>query len=163
MSQAVWTAFGGACVHGVARSHTRLSDFSFTFHFHSLEKEMATHSSVLAWRIPGMGEPGGLPNMGSHRVGHDWSDLAAAAAASPTKPLYSENSPCPTASSRNNRASHKLQLTGLETDQWPKLGQKNILSFEPWLRNAAQPLLGLWKGAPTTSGLRQLWGRMQKW
>ena len=70
-----------AAVHGVAKSRTRLSDFSFTFHFHALEKEMATHSSVLAWRIPGMGEPGGLPSMGSHRVGHDWSDLAAAAAA----------------------------------------------------------------------------------
>ena len=61
-------------------SQTRLSDFTFTFHFHALEKEMATHSSVLAWRIPGTGEPGGLPSMGSHRVGHDWSDLAAAAA-----------------------------------------------------------------------------------
>ena len=58
-----------------------LSDFPFTFHFHALEKEMATHSSVLAWRIPGTGEPGGLPSMGSHRVRHDWSDLAAAAAA----------------------------------------------------------------------------------
>ena len=55
----------------------RLSDFTFTFHFHAFEKEMATHSSVLAWRIPGTGEPGGLPSMGSHRVGHDWSDLAA--------------------------------------------------------------------------------------
>ena len=65
-----------AAVHGVAKSQTRLSDFTFTFHFHALEKEMATHSSVLAWRIPGMGEPGGLPSMGSHRVGHDWSDLA---------------------------------------------------------------------------------------
>jgi len=66
---------------GVAKSRTRLSDFTFTFHFHALEEEMAIHSSVLAWRIPGMGEPGGLPSMGSHRVGHDWSDLAAAAAA----------------------------------------------------------------------------------
>ena len=69
-----------AAVHGVARSWTRLSDFTFTFHFHALEKEMAPHSSVLAWRIPGTGEPGGLPSLGSHRVGHDWSDLAAAAA-----------------------------------------------------------------------------------
>ena len=60
-----------AAVHGVARSRTRLSDFTFTFQFHALEKEMATHSSVLAWRIPGMGKPGGLPSMGSHRVGHD--------------------------------------------------------------------------------------------
>ena len=67
-----------AAVHGVNKSQIRLSDFPFTFHFHALEKEMATHSSVLAWRIPGMGEPGGLPSMGSHRVGHDWSDLAAA-------------------------------------------------------------------------------------
>ena len=60
-----------AAVHGVGRSQTRLSDFTFTSHFHALEKEMATHSSVLAWRIPGAGEPGGLPSMGSHRVGHD--------------------------------------------------------------------------------------------
>ena len=70
-----------AAVHGVAKSQTRLSDFTFTFHFPALEKEMATHSSVLACKIPGTGEPGGLPSMGSHRVGHDWSDLAAAAAA----------------------------------------------------------------------------------
>ena len=60
-----------AVVHGVAKSPTRLSDFPFTFHFNSLEKEMATHSSVLAWRIPRTVEPGGLPSMGSHRVGHD--------------------------------------------------------------------------------------------
>ena len=67
-------------VHGVTESRTRLSNFTFTFHFHALEKEMATHCSVLAWRIPGIGEPGGLPFMGSHRVWNDWSDLAAAAA-----------------------------------------------------------------------------------
>ena len=60
-----------AAVHGVAKSRTRLSVFIFTFHLHALEKEMATHSSVLAWRIPGTGEPGGLLSMGSHRVGHD--------------------------------------------------------------------------------------------
>ena len=64
---------------GVTKSLARLSDFTFTFHFHALEKEMATHSSVLAWRIPGMGEPGGLPSVGSHRVGRNCSDLAAAA------------------------------------------------------------------------------------
>ena len=69
-----------AAVHGVAKSRTRLSDVTFTFHFHALEKEMATHASVLAWRIPGMGEPGGLLSMGLHRVGHNRSDLAAAAA-----------------------------------------------------------------------------------
>ena len=69
-----------AAVHGVAKSRTRLSDFTFPFPFHALEKEMATHSSVLAWRIPGMGEPGGLPSMRLHRVRHDWSNLAAVAA-----------------------------------------------------------------------------------
>ena len=67
-----------AIVHGVAKSRTRLSDLPFTFHFHALEEEMATHSNILAWRIVGTEEPGGLPSMGSHRVGHDWSDLAAA-------------------------------------------------------------------------------------
>ena len=60
-----------AAVHGVTKSHTRLHNFTSTFHFHALEKEMTTHSSVLAWRIPGTGEPGGLPSMGSHRVRHD--------------------------------------------------------------------------------------------
>ena len=69
-----------AAVHGVTEGQTRLSDFTFTFHFHALEKEMATHSSVLAWRIPEKGEPGGLPSMGSHRIGHEWSGLAVAAA-----------------------------------------------------------------------------------
>ena len=68
-----------AAVHGVAQSRTQLSNFTFTFYVHALEKEMATHSSVLAWRIPGTAEPGGLLSMGSHRVGHDRSDLAVAA------------------------------------------------------------------------------------
>ena len=67
MERGAWRA----AVHGVAGSQTRLSDFTFTFPFHALEKEMATHSNVLAWRIPGTGEPGGLPSMGLHRVGHD--------------------------------------------------------------------------------------------
>ena len=75
MDRGAWMA----AVHGVTEGRTRLSDFTFTFHFPALGKEMAAHSSVLAWRIPGMGEPGGLPSKGSHRVGHDWSDLAAAA------------------------------------------------------------------------------------
>ena len=75
MDRGAWKA----AVHRVAEGRTRLSNFSFTFHFHALEKEMATHSSVLAWRIPGTGEPGGLLSLGSHSVGHDWSDLAAAA------------------------------------------------------------------------------------
>jgi len=69
-----------AAVHGVPKSRTQLTVFTFTFHFHALEKEMATHSSILAWRLPGMGEPGELPSMGLHRVGHNWTNLAAAAA-----------------------------------------------------------------------------------
>ena len=85
-----WTGAWWAAVHGVTKSRTWLSDFTFTFHFHALEKEMATRSSVLAWRIPGTGEPGGVPSMGSHRVGHDWSDLAAAAATH-THTLYIQN------------------------------------------------------------------------
>ena len=67
MNDAAWWA----AVHGVAKSQTQLSDFPFTFHFHALEKEMATHSSILAWRIPETGEPGGLLSMGLHRVGHN--------------------------------------------------------------------------------------------
>ena len=66
MDRGAWEA----AVHGVAEGRTRLNIFTFTFHFHALEKEIATHSNVLAWRIPGMGEPGGLPPMGSHRAGH---------------------------------------------------------------------------------------------
>ena len=77
MDRGAWKA----AVHGVVNSWTRLSDVSFTFHFHALEKKMATHSGVLAWRIPGTGQPGGLLSMGLHRVRHDWSNLAAAAAA----------------------------------------------------------------------------------
>ena len=76
-----WTEEPGRLQSMGSLSWTQLSDFTFTFHFHALEKEMATHSSVLAWRIPGTGEPSGLPSMESHRVGHDWSDLAAVAAA----------------------------------------------------------------------------------
>ena len=84
-STLAWKSHGWRSLVGCSpwghKELARLSDFTFTFHFHALEKEMATHSSVLAWRIPGMGEPGGLPSMRSHRVGHNWSDLAAAAAA----------------------------------------------------------------------------------
>ena len=89
-----------AAVHEVTKSQTRLSDFTFIFHFHALEKAMATHSSVLAWRIPGTGEPGGVLSMGSHRVGHNWSDLAAAAAAASGGCQHS------LAHSRSNRCLH---------------------------------------------------------
>ena len=83
MDRGAWSA----AVHGVAESRTGLSNFTFIFHFHAWEKEMATRSSVLAWRIPGTGEPGGLPSMGSHRVGHDSSALAAAARPKGTRKL----------------------------------------------------------------------------
>ena len=76
MDRAAWLT----AVHGVTKSRTQLSDFTFTFYFHALEKEVTTHSSVLAWRIPGTVEPGGLPSMESHRVGYNWSDLAVAMA-----------------------------------------------------------------------------------
>jgi len=81
---------------GSRRVRHLLSDFTFTFHFHALEKEMATHSSVLAWRIPGTAEPGGLPSVGSHRVGHGWSDLAVAAVISVRKAIIkiSTNNKC---------------------------------------------------------------------
>ena len=81
MGRGVWWA----AVHGVIKSQIRLTNFTFTFHFHALKKEMATHSSVLAWRIPGMAELDGLPSVELHRVGHDWHDLAAAAAAHASK------------------------------------------------------------------------------
>ena len=84
MDRGTWQA----SVHEVAKSQTRLSNFTFTFHFRALEKEMATCSSVLAWRIPGTAEPGGLPSVGLHRFGHDCSDLAAAAAAALCSFLY---------------------------------------------------------------------------
>ena len=98
-----------AAVHGVTRSRTRLSDFTFTFHFHALEEEMATHSSVLAWRIPGTGEPGGLPSLGSHRVRHDWSDLAVAAAYTPVflpGKFHRPEEPGRLQSMRSQRAGH---------------------------------------------------------
>ena len=85
MDEGAWWA----AVRGVAKGRTWLSDFTFMFHFYALEKEMATHSSVLAWRIPGTAEPGGVLSMGSPRVGHDWSDLAAVAAVSYEKSLLS--------------------------------------------------------------------------
>ena len=92
-----WTEEHGRlhAVHGVAKHQAWLSDFTFTFHFPALEKEMAAHSSVPAWRIPGTAEPGGLPSMGSHRVRHDWSPLAAAAASTSAHLIWSYPRPSP--------------------------------------------------------------------
>ena len=127
-----------AAVHGVMKSQTWLSDFTFTFHFHALEKEMATHSSVLAWRIPGMGEPGGLPSMGSHRVGHNWSDLAAVAARGNKfqRNTYHANSPA------TQEHSPELQYTGCPKSHqthWPFKTLCWTLHCTPERRNPAPP------------------------
>ena len=133
-----------AAVHGVTEGWTQLSDFTFTFHFHALEKEMATHSRVLAWRIPGTGEPDGLPSMGSHRVGHDWSNLAAAAAAESKWGFPSGASGKEPARQcrRQNRLGfdpwvrkipweghgNPLQYSCLESPH----GRRSLLGFSPW-------------------------------
>ena len=117
-----------AAVNGVTEGQTRLSDFTFTFHFHALEKGMATHSSVLAWRIPGTGEPGGLPSMGSHRVGQDWSDLAAAAA-------EAENMFWPSTRVLSSPEFiiqfKKTSFVPLNTDSNLSLGKENMLEEKP--------------------------------
>ena len=148
-STLAWKIPWWAAVHGVPKSWTRLSDFTFTFYFHALEKEMATHSSVLAWRIPGTGKPGGLPSMGSHRVGHDWSDLAAAAEtlASVTQ-LWVSSLPIPIFAilfelcyitrilfTKANFIWHLLNLSLqtlklIQRDKWWDLYFQTILSFE---------------------------------
>ena len=145
-----------AAVHGVARSWTRLSDFTFTFHFYALEKEMATHSSILAWGIPGTGEPGGLPSMGSHRVGHDWSDLAAAAAAAAAALYYwrlptwysGKESAC-------NAGKWKVKVKSLSRVQ---------LLETPWTAAFQAPLsMGFsrqeyWSGVPLWTGISSIYG-----
>ena len=108
---------------------TSLSLFTFTFHFHALEKEMATHSSVLAWRIPGTGEPGGLPSMGSHRVGHSWSDLAAAELITFWLESLKESSWTQIGfeSNRNEKANVKTKLTHQASCKCIDLLQNNLL------------------------------------
>ena len=121
-----------AAVHGVAKSQTQLSDFTFTFHFHALEKEMATHSSVLAWRIPGTGKPGGLPSVGLHRVGHNWSDLAAAAAVLSIDEITQEKFEKRTKS----RAHIREDMGILHQDEVPELERKYCIHIHRmwWLR-----------------------------
>ena len=106
---------GGLQSTGVAKCRARLSDFTFSFHFHALEKDMATHSSVLAWRIPGTEEPSGLPSMGSHRVGHDWSDLAAACTATLCAP--------------NPAAGHHRPKPPLETPGHPQASPGYVIGY----------------------------------
>ena len=122
-----------AVVHGVTKSRTWLSDFPFTFHFPALEKEMATHSSVLAWRIPGTGEPGGLLSMGSHRVRHDWRDLAPPAAAA-----YPSPGDLPDLGMELR--SPALQADSLPIELWGKpkntgVGSLSLLQWSSWPRN----------------------------
>jgi len=138
-----------AAVHGVAKSPIWLNVFTFTFHFHALEKEMASHSSVLAWRIPGTGEPGGLPSMGSHRVGHDWSDLAAAAATYNTvhgdPDRRNTHSPRPRTISRNGQLENGCCSGGQERNR------EAYVQADPLnpVRSIRQSLT-LWHPAPTT-------------
>ena len=130
-------------VHGVARSRTWMSDFTFTFHFPALEKEMATHSSLLAWRIPGTGGPGGLPSMGLRRVGHDWSDLAAAA-------VFSINTVAknPPASAGDARDSALTPGSGRSLG----VGNGNPLQYS-WLGNSMER--GAWRA--TGHGVAKSW------
>ena len=125
---------GGLQSMGVTKSQTQLSDFTFPSHFHALEKEMATHSSVLAWRIPGTGEPCGLPSMGSHRVGHDWSNLAAAAAAAGV--LMVEILPSNAGGAGSNpRIPHAFQSKGQNIKQYCNKFNKD-LKKNPYLQGS---------------------------
>ena len=145
-----------AIVHGVAKSRTQLNDFTLTFHFHALEKEMATHSSVLAWRIPGTVEPGGLPSMGSHRVRHNWIDLPAAAAATiliietvgfPGGSVVN----CPPASAGNRRCGFDPWVRKIPwRRKWHPTpvflpgeshGQRSLSGYSPWGPQKSQTLL----------------------
>ena len=107
MNRGAWWA----AVHGVVKCRTRLSNFTFTFHFHALDKQIATHSSVLAWRIPGTGKPDGLPSMGSHRVRHNGSDLAAAAAAAYIPRIHNKLSAWDLILKSRSLYSTQMQLT----------------------------------------------------
>ena len=133
-----WTEDPGRLQSMGSWSWTRLSDFPFTFHFHALEKEMATHFSVLAWRIPGMGEPGELLYMGSHRVRHDWSDLAAAATAGKESTCNVGDLGLISALGRSlgEGKSYPLQYSGLENSMDSPWGRKESDMTEPlslWL------------------------------
>ena len=144
-----WTEEPGRLQSTGSLSQTRLSDLTFTFHFHALEKEMATHSSVLAWRIPGTVEPGGLPSMGSHRVGHDWSNLAEAAA-SPA-PGFARSNQFHVLSSSPSALIYTVTVTTFfssmlrdktETSKWEQLKLPFMTSLSP--RHIATSV-GLWK------------------
>ena len=144
--QEYWSGVPLPSVHGVAKSRTWLSDFTFTFHFHALEEEMATHSSVLAWRIPGTAGPSGLPSVGSHSVGHDWSNLAAAAAAELGESQGRWSLMCcrhGAAQSRtrlkrlSSRAYKVSYLIGSMESPIPKAGQGKLLQW--WNMSLAAP------------------------
>ena len=124
-----------AAVHGVSKSRTWLSDFTFTIHFHALEKEMATHSSVLAWRIPGTGEPGGLPSMGLHRVGHNCSDLAAAAAAAAARSVIGRKVVAPRKPPQNQEEVWKKEVRSI---LFPTLKSRTISPQENGLEQRSR-------------------------
>ena len=150
-----WTEEPGRLQSMGLRSRTRLSDFTLTFHFHALEKEMATHSCVLAWRIPGTGEPGRLPSKGSHRVGHNWSDLAAAAAAIPLRAsqvvLVVKNPPAHASDERDAGS-----IPGLGRS--PRRGHHNPLQYS-CLENPMDR--GAWRGK--SIGLHRIGHKWSDW
>ena len=154
-----------AAVHGVAKSRRRLSYFIFSFHFHALEKEMATHSSVLAWRIPRTGEPGGLPSMGSHRVGHNWIDLAAVAAAAA---YWMEKAMAPHSSTLAWKIPWTEEPGRLQSMGSRRVGQDwvtslSLFTFLHW-RRKWQPTPVFWPGESQGQGSLvgfHLWGRTE--
>ena len=143
-----------AAVHGVARSWTRLRDVIFTFHVHAWEREMATHSSVLAWRISGTAEPGGLPSMGSHRVRHDWSNLAAAVQRVNGESQY--QTPERINVSESNSDWFLVESSGQNTKQMPQVSQNT--KQEPAVRQAGHSKGPGWMD--DAGPQEQLWGRV---
>ena len=139
-----------AAVYGVAKSWTRLSDFTFTVHFYALEKEMATHSRVLAWRIPGAAEPGGLLSMGSHRVEHNWRDLAAAALG-----IHTEAGLCKQKDSDIQESEDSENLTHGDRIQSRGVRRTGVQSWEEDLGAPCDPVFVFitphWLGCPVTT------------
>ena len=146
-----------AAVHGVARSRTRLSDFTFTFHFHALGKEMAIHSSVLAWKIPGLGEPSGLQSLGSHRVGHDWSDLAAAATVLLSQPGFPGGSAVKNLPANAGDARECGFIPWIGTISWRRNWQPTLV-FLPGKSHGQRSLVGYNHGVIKSQTQLSTWG-----
>ena len=154
-----------AAVHGVTKSRTRLSDFTFTFHFHTLEEEMATHSSVLAWRIPGTGEPGGLPSMGLHRVGHDWSDLTVAGT---TEHTHTHTSISPSATRKLAKLNFNLPKTHVDINIAVFKKQQHLAGWDSELPRSRDNRFISWVSCIAQSlkhlpAMRKTWVQVPGW